>query len=343
MSYPNMLGYNRLVFDSTYTDYSCLLSVILSSNKNCKSPVPNIGEIPLQFLGTTELGSWADISIMFNEPAIHILEQTSIKCSTTDAVNILRGKELINNLIRIGSSVMPKFVHKGRPGDTGNSDSDDENVPLTPEMPILFSKSELVLIQDALEKVWVQYRRAISGEFSNGPGKFFIDNLSKYLGFATTTHSRFESSHSTSTGGKGAIGSKDTQAGSSLVTAVVRNSHRIRGVSSSNVCLSPIKRYSDVSTFDHVKRVYILSGELKSLTDSADFQNLEQMLGLWRLNQTFMLGCTVNPSYIHCRILTMQEPTGLWLYQLKCINSLGNIIHLAKLYIASILIVDTTN
>lgn len=105
------------------------------------------------------------------------------------------------------------------------------------------------------------------------------------------------------------------------------------------VC-SQIKRYSDVSTFDHLNGIYITSGEIKSTLDSADSQNLEQMLGLWRSNQKFMLGWTVNPVHICCRILVKKQAE-LHLYQLQETNDISGIIFLAELYLASILIVDS--
>ena len=107
------------------------------------------------------------------------------------------------------------------------------------------------------------------------------------------------------------------------------------------VC-SQIRRYSDVSTFDHLAGVYVSCGEIKSTLDSANFQNLEQMLGLWRSNQKYMLGWTINPDDIYCRILVRKPEQMVELFQLRVKNNIENVRSLAKLYLASILIVDTT-
>ena len=58
------------------------------------------------------------------------------------------------------------------------------------------------------------------------------------------------------------------------------------------------RRSSDVSVYCHTLSLYCISGELKSNNDAAAFQNLEQLLGLWRPKQKFMLGWTINPISI---------------------------------------------
>lgn len=88
-----------------------------------------------------------------------------------------------------------------------------------------------------------------------------------------------------------------------MITTYSINKHDTRLDGPTFVRHAYIKCYSDVSTFDHLKGLYITSGEVKSTLDSADFQNLEQMLGLWRSNQKVMLGWSINPVHIHCRIL----------------------------------------
>ena len=166
----------------------------------------------------------------------------------------------------MGSGTKPHFVPNVGPGNTGvDTDSGDEDVPLTRDKPPLFTSEELFLIQVDLECVWKQYHRAVSGHFSNGQGKFFMSYLAKYLGCAsasTSTSTRFESSLSTTSGGSGSIGEKDTQAGSSMITTYSINKHDTRLDGSTFVRHSHIKRYSDVSTFDHFNGIYIASGEV---------------------------------------------------------------------------------
>lgn len=118
----------------------------------------------------------------------------------------------------------------------------------------LFTSEEVALVQ---YRLWRNYYRTLSGQFSNGPGKFFMDNLSKYLGHASpSTSACFESNHSNTSGGFGSIGEKDTQAGSSMVTPIVVRKYTIRSSPSPShqsnmkcICLLPIYvRSSRLST-----------------------------------------------------------------------------------------------
>lgn len=127
---------------------------------------------------------------MFTQPSVSILNNPSIiTCSEADPNDISRAKELLSNLTRLRSGTKPNFVPNVRPGDTGDSDSGDEDVPLTRDRPPLFTSEELAVIQVYLERVWKQYHRAVSGHFSNGPGKFFMDYLAEYLGCASASTS----------------------------------------------------------------------------------------------------------------------------------------------------------
>ena len=342
--YPNMLGCNRLIFDSVEVDYSCVSKVIVSTNNN-DSQLPLEGEELLTFTGITILQSWNDIQIMFADPSVSILNDPSIiTCSEADLNDVSRAKELLSTLTRLGSGTKPHFVPNFGPGDTGDGDSSDEDVPLTHDRPLLFTPGELHTIQLSLERVWKHYHRAVSGHFSNGPGKFFMCYLAEYFGCASaSTSTRFESSLSTTSGGSGSIGEMDTQTGSSMITAYTINKQDTRQARLRRfVRHSHIKRYSDVSTYDHLNGIFITAGEIKSTIDAANSQNLEQMLGLWRSTQKFMLGWSINPEHINCRILVKDDQASLHLYQLQETNNISSIRHLAELYLACILLVDST-
>ena len=65
-----------------------------------------------------------------------------------------------------------------------------------------------------------------------------------------------------------------------------------------------------MSTFDHLNGIYSTAGELKSTLDAANSQTLEQLLGLWRSKQQFMLGWSLNPEHSNCRILSFCTRSG---------------------------------
>ena len=86
--------------------------------------------------------------------------------------------------------------------------------------------------------------------------------------------------------------------------------------------------------------MYIAAGEVKSSSDMAVSQNLEQMLGLWRASQVFMLGWTINPKDVYCHILVRRE-NKITLYNVKVQNADNDsILFLSNLYLAAILIED---
>ena len=67
--------------------------------------------------------------------------------------------------------------------------------------------------------------------------------------------------------------------------------------------------------FDHSKNIDTSVGELKSDDSPAEQQNSEEMLGVWRKNQTALLGFTCNNESVHLRVLLAEE-NQLRLYRL---------------------------
>ena len=59
--------------------------------------------------------------------------------------------------------------------------------------------------------------------------------------------------------------------------------------------------------FDHSKNIYTIVGEIKSDDSPAEQQNIEEMLGVWRKNQTALLGFTCNNESVHLRVLLAEE------------------------------------
>lgn len=70
-----------------------------------------------------------------------------------------------------------------------------------------------------------------------------------------------------------------------------------------------IKTYHNKVLHDIKLECYRIVGEVKSTTDNAESQNVEQMIGLWRYNQIAMLGFTCNPKGFIPRVLVRVEDT----------------------------------
>lgn len=337
IGYPNMVGCNRIVFDSTEPDYYRISQVIISTDESNSDCQAREGELTLRCGPTTILTSWTDIVILYSQPSISIQGSSiPIQCSKVDAFYVSRSKELLGNLRKLKASTRPTYTQNIQPGDSGQSDSGDENVPLAPSITSSFSIEDVAIINHLFGEVWRHYKTIRS--FTNGPGKYFMEYLIRYLGcvFGPTSpkFDRFQCMHSTTSGGSGPISEKDTQAGSSKIKRFVLK-HDTRAAGPKYVC-TDVKRYSDTSTFDHEKQWYIKSGEIKSSNDAASHQNLEQMIGLWRAEQKFILGYTVNPSNIHFRLLVREEDS-FYPYTLMVNNTINNLIQLGEVYIAFLL------
>ena len=168
-------------------------------------------------------------------------------------------------------------------------------------------------------------------------GKIFPDAFANYLLniFPLGQNRHFESSFSTSSGGggggrSGEIGIKDSQTGS----ASVYKKRKTRSKESEKTVADQKTKYSDVSVYCHTLGLYCICGEVKSdEDDTAASQNVEQLLGLWRPNQKFILGWTLNPKSIIARLL-VRSGERLDLYEVKHPNNVFGLLNLARLYMA---------
>ena len=70
---------------------------------------------------------------------------------------------------------------------------------------------------------------------------------------------------------------------------------------------STTERVADFVVFEHSKKLYTIVGEIKSDTSPGEKQNIEEMLGVWRKNQTARLGFTCNKESVHLRVLLAEE------------------------------------
>ena len=266
-----------------------------------------------------------------------------VRCKALDKTNMVRAKQLLKHLVKMFSlpNTKPVFSPEVRSGGSGELDSGDDDVPVDREIRNVFSDSDIGAVQLVSDDVWRYYQRSMASSFSNGPGKLCMHNLGKFLAQCIRGGAgRYESCHSTNAGGSGPAGDKDMQAGSSIVKYVM-SKREMRNSSSNEESLPNGKRrFSDVSTYDHEKEIYIAAGEVKSSPDMALSQNLEQMLGLWRAKQTFMLGWTINPANLYMRILVRQDHE-ITLYNVALPNNANSILLLARLYLAAFLFVDT--
>ena len=340
-SYPRMVGDNRIVFSGEEADFDHVLALIVSQNCTNHGAEPAEGEMKLTFRGCVALPN-ADAVTVNLRPAYFLVQgnDAGVHCTAPETTALVKAEQLLNHLLKMFKlpNTMPEFSPEVRSGGSGESDSGDEDVPVDKEIPNVFSDIDKGVVQLVSDSVWRYYKRPLESSFSNGPGKF-MSHLGTLLAQCIRGN-RYESSHTTKAGGNGPAGVKDMQAGSTIVKYVMIK-RTTRNSSGQEESLSSGKRrFSDVSTYDHTKEMYVVAGELTSEGDKAYSQNLEQMLGLWRARQRFMLGWTINPVNVFIRVL-VREGDDLTLYNISLPNTFGSFLLLAKLYLAVFLIVDT--
>jgi hypothetical protein len=340
-----MIGHNRMVFAENiqYTDEG-LKALIVSENADGNSPESQKGEIKLTFNGCIDVGL-DDLEVQLSSSSLLLQgsDVPGVVCKASDGTNVVRANQLLKHLLKMFSLPnKPVFSPEVRREGRGESDSGDEDVPIDREIPSVFNDRDIAVVQNQSNAVWNNYKRSRESSFSSGPGKLFMTYLGQLLSLVIDAKGRYESSLTTCAGGSGAASNNDMQAGSCIVTYLTSRRETRNSSSSQQLwqCSSGNRRFSDVSTYDHEKEMYIIVGEVKSVEDVALSQNLEQMMGLWRAKQKFMLGWTINPANVCARLLVRQD-NDITLYNATLPNRYTALLHLSRLYLAVFLFVET--
>ena len=258
-SYPAMFGTNRIVFKSEEPNYEKLSHIIVSENSSNVGPDPiNEGEQKLMFRGIVTVSD-TDVTVDLESGVLLISgNDIGIRCKVPNETHLVRAKQLQNHLLKMMTLVKtrPVFSPEVRPAGSGESDCGDEDVPVDQEIPQVFSDKDIGAIQMLSDDLWTNFIRATESSYASGPGKLYMTYLCKLLG-CSRKDSRFESSLSTNAGGCGPVGPKDVQAGSSILTHVFAKCKlRSSSPDETSVSIMNVRRFSDVSTFDHEKKVY---------------------------------------------------------------------------------------
>ena len=330
-AYPCMLSGNRLIFSSNNSGNFNLadLDVVIVSAGS--------GECSLSFEGPIVVQSWQEVKLHHSSVSVAGHEVECIDNFEEREVVRNKRRSLVLHVPKLLSEEKPPFVEIVRAAGTASDSGDDE----PPDKAILpaFNEKSMLNIHNCAADMWIQFKRAVNKKFSNGPGKFFAHTFARFLLniLPEDQQCRFESSLSTTLGGGGGrtgdiISIKDSQAGSASVMYVFKK--RPTRNEAEKMVVEQKTRYADVSVYCHTLNLYCICGEIKSdEEDIAEGQNMEQLLGLWRPNQKFMLGWTLNPRVISIRLL-IRSRDKLVLYEVQYPNDEFGLLNLAKLYMA---------
>ena len=227
-----------------------------------------------------------------------------------------------------------------RPASTAVADSDDEQVP-DPAIPPAFSDDELVVLNYLYPDLWSFFQNAKASNFQNAAGKIFFAKFGEFLLKHSVSRNHL-SLISTNPSG-------DAQPGAMEIIHT-DPSRDMRHSRSQKVQIWQ-KRIADYVLFDTGRRMYCIVGEIKSEDTTAESQNIEQMIGLFRKNQYAMLGFTCNPGSIMPRVLiqvvTDEGVRNLRLYTLPTLSLSAkkyqdSLLDLARLFIAFTSVVNIT-
>ena len=289
------------------------------------------GESSLSFKGPIVLESWQAVKL--HHSSVKVAGHKVEYIGNSEESEVLKNKvrNLIYHIPKL-TSEETQFLQIVRTAGT-ESDSGDDVPPDTEILPA-FDEQTVLTIQSCATDMWTQFQCAVNKKYSNGPGKFFAHTFAKYL-LSSFPHGQehcFESSFSTTSGGgggrSGEIGIKDSEAGSASVMYVYKK--RTTKSEAEKTVADQKTRYTDVSVYCHTLGLYCICGEIKSDDfDTAESQNVEQLLGLWRPNQKFMLGWTINPKAIIARML-LRSGESLVLYEVQHPNDVFGLLNLAR-------------
>ena len=219
-----------------------------------------------------------------------------------------------------------------RSATTTDADSDDEQVP-DPEIPPAFTQEELIVLNHIYyTSLWPCFQRAVSKRFQNAQGKHFFVALGIHL---PQSQEWYESTCSTNPQGA-------CQPGNMELTLTETSREGRTSTKARKKCQ---RRVADYVMYDARNFMYSIVGEIKSAEeDAAEYQNVEQMVGLFRKEQKAMLGFTCNPSAFIPRVLIHQQHT-LEMHTLQPLslaseNFPKSLRSIAELFIAFITIVN---
>ena len=178
------------------------------------------------------------------------------------------------------------------------SDSGDEG-PEDDEIPSVFTAEELTFFHRDLKNLHNRYHQAKFVNFQNAYGKFFYQELCRFL----LPDTMFDCLISTNPKG-------NFQPGAMSIEWVTPG-RKTRGSASCSIVPMVLQCQERVADFVVVNKniyIYNIVGDVKPDVGGLN-QNMEQMVGLLGKGQKVMLGLVANPEYVSPRVLRCSGDT----------------------------------
>ena len=136
------------------------------------------GELKLEYDGCVVLTDAKDVTAELHTPSLSVKgHDIGVLCKAPlDNTLVVRGQQLLLHLLKMFRfpGAKPVFVPVVRSAASGESDSGDGDIPVDKEIPKVFDDGNLTSVQLLATQVWQYYTRSKESNFSNGPGKLFM-------------------------------------------------------------------------------------------------------------------------------------------------------------------------
>lgn len=279
--------------------------------------------------------------------SVKIHEERSLLCQHVPNIS-LKARQILSCIDHLFTS--DEVIRQFQQTASGTSDSGGEECVDEPYPPA-YVGAEWERITSNLITLREFFRTAVTKHFDNGAGKYFVERLMKFCCWVRDYDKLEKYVHyGTNPSGEEQPGCTEIKYEWAKYMNERSRSHTPASTSTSTPASTPApsdfdselhQRYSDNVYWDAIKEMYTIVGEIKSDSNQpADNQHIEQMIGLFRSHQKYMLGFIMTSDYITIRILEKTEQ------ELK-MNSYNNIELddwglrlLCKLFIAFIYFVD---
>lgn len=201
-----------------------------------------------------------------------------------------------------------------RPDDVNEpSDSGSEEDVIEPSYAAAFDDVTWKIILQDFEHLRLAFTQARDAHFDNAIGKVFVHRFIAFLCWIDRDQSKY-CNVGTCTSGEEQPGCCNVgyfnlryvsdRSRSQTPVSTASSSEPTPLSEDNNYKVETHNRYSDVSFWDFLRRLYRVVVEVKSSDNQpAVHQSTEQMVGLYRAHQRYMLGFVVKPNVMAVKVL----------------------------------------
>ena len=290
-----------------------------------------------------------DIWVCFGAKSVAI-NNVPLQCDHSASFDYRKAKEILSTMHKLCSNAA-HIVQQQRPyALTKESDSGDETVIDEAILPA-FPSQVWDIINTRFRDLRTIFIQAKVNRFDNASGKFFMHGLMTFCCWVDFEKQKYVH-HGTNSSGEEqpgcsqltlktpkSVNDRSTSRSTSTPSTPASTPTPEPGDSYENECHS---HYADQVYWDSRRNLYTIVGEIKSVADyPAENQNIEQMVGLFRSYQNYMLGYIVKPDTIQFRILEKQgQSLRMHNFEELPLSSASTLELICQLFIAFIFFVD---